>query len=236
MVHLENISTATHRDLFSFVDFFTCAEIKNFIGNSVSKFSTNQIALRNGMDSTWYNSRSIPIATIFSAYNIPIVYTYTEESQAAGKSLLKASILSVRGVFGITTNIHVLYHGTKDKVFLNWLDGNGVIVHSRKPAWLDTIEEMRLNALSISNSSSVLKHSPQPETHTHQKLLRPFINMNHKHLHLLPAGPQLFQNLLSIPQHSLGGWFNASNTKVALALIFFLNDVRKIVVKNKQKI
>ena len=145
MVHLENISTATHRDLFSFVDFFTCAEIKNFIGNSVSKFSTNQIALRNGMDSSWYNSRSIPMATIFSAYNTPIVYTYTEESQAAGKSLLKASILSVRGVFGITTNIHILYHGTKDKVFLNWLDGNGVIVHNHEPAWLDTIEEMRLN-------------------------------------------------------------------------------------------
>ena len=59
--------------------------------------------------------------------------------------MLKASILSVRGAFGETTDVHVLYHGTKDKQFLRWLDSHGVIVHNHEPAWADKIEEMRLN-------------------------------------------------------------------------------------------
>ena len=143
-MHVNNIATETHRDLFSVIDFFVCSEIESFIGNSVSTFSANQIARRNGMKSTWYNSRSIPLAEMFPVFNIPIVYTYTEESQKLGQNYLKASILSVRGVFGMLTDIHVLYHGSKDKLFLKWLEENNVIIHNHEPIWLETVEKMRL--------------------------------------------------------------------------------------------
>ena len=139
------LSVETHRDLFAVVDYFTCAEIESFIGNSVSTFSANQIASRHGMSSSWYNSRSIPLAPFFPVFNIPVVYTYTEESQLVGQKLLKASILSVRGTFGMTTDIHILYHGSKDKHFLSWLKECSVIVHKHEPKWLDMIETLRQN-------------------------------------------------------------------------------------------
>ena len=56
------ISEETHRDLFAIIDFFVCSEIEAFIGNSVSTFSANQIAIRRGINSSWYNSRGIPLA------------------------------------------------------------------------------------------------------------------------------------------------------------------------------
>eukprot|EP00559_Dactyliosolen_fragilissimus_P008301 CAMPEP_0184858804 /NCGR_PEP_ID=MMETSP0580-20130426/3844_1 /TAXON_ID=1118495 /ORGANISM="Dactyliosolen fragilissimus" /LENGTH=626 /DNA_ID=CAMNT_0027355111 /DNA_START=221 /DNA_END=2101 /DNA_ORIENTATION=- len=142
-VNFKHISLQTHRDLFTAVDYFTCAAIQSFIGNSVSTFSANQIALRNGMDSSWYNSRSIPLAGLFRVFNIPIVYTYTELSEELGKFMLKTSILSVRGTFGSQTNIHILYHGENDRDFLTWLHKYEVIVHKHEPTWLDDIELMR---------------------------------------------------------------------------------------------
>eukprot|EP00816_Leptocylindrus_hargravesii_P005757 CAMPEP_0196804684 /NCGR_PEP_ID=MMETSP1362-20130617/4344_1 /TAXON_ID=163516 /ORGANISM="Leptocylindrus danicus, Strain CCMP1856" /LENGTH=775 /DNA_ID=CAMNT_0042177147 /DNA_START=126 /DNA_END=2450 /DNA_ORIENTATION=+ len=140
-----DISAETHRNLFEVVDYFTCAEIESFIGNSVSTFSANQIARRHGMKSTWYNSRSIPLASSFPVFHIPIVYTYTEESHVLGQKLLKASILSVRGAFGTSTDIHLLYHGNKDEQFLLWLKKYSVIIHHHEPQWLDMIETMRQN-------------------------------------------------------------------------------------------
>eukprot|EP00957_Ditylum_brightwellii_P065284 4951430-Ditylum_brightwellii.AAC.1 len=116
-LHLDKISVVTNHDVFAAIDFFTCFEIESFIGNSVSAFSASQIAVRGGMNSSWYNSQSIPLSTFFNVFNVPIVYTYTEESSVAGQHLLKASILSVRGAFGMSTNIHILYHGVKDNLF-----------------------------------------------------------------------------------------------------------------------
>lgn len=137
------ISLDTHRDLFTAVDFFTCSEIDSFIGNSVSTFSSNQIAKRNSVNSSWYNSRSIPLSMIFKVFYVPIVYTYTEESQSMSKVLLKASILSVRGTFGAKSHIHIIYHGEDDIEFLDWLETNAVIIHKHHPTWLETIETMR---------------------------------------------------------------------------------------------
>jgi len=144
-VNLKEISLDTHRDVFAAIDYFICAEIESFIGNSVSRFSATQIAIRNGMKSSWYNSRSIPLASSFTVFQIPVVYTYTEASQTVSKNLLKVSILSVRKRFGYKIDIHVLYHGSKDKEFLTWLRTRKVIVHDHNPTWIDTIEEMRLN-------------------------------------------------------------------------------------------
>ena len=124
---LPTISEETHRDLFAVIDFFVCSEIEAFIGNSVSTFSANQIAIRRGINSSWYNSRGIPLADYFNVFQIPIVYTYTEESEEMGQSLLKASILSVRGVFGLSIPINILYHGTKDVKFMDWLRRQDVI-------------------------------------------------------------------------------------------------------------
>ena len=140
---LGEITVDTHRDLFAAIDFFTCSKIDDFIGNSVSSFSATQIALRGGMNSAWYNSRSIPMADIFHAFNVPIVYTYTEQSSMNGQLLLKASVLSVRGTFGMSTDIHILYHGSKDDAFRKWLIGQKVILHQHEPKWLDVIETMR---------------------------------------------------------------------------------------------
>ena len=142
---LASINRRRHRELLAAIDFFTCSQIDSFIGNSVSLFSANQIAVRGGMNSAWYNSRSIPLADFFQVFYIPIVYTYTEKSQELGKSLLKASILSARNAFGLTTDIHILYHGTEDKQFLEWLTNHSVIIHNHEPNWLDKIEEMRQN-------------------------------------------------------------------------------------------
>mmetsp|Transcript_14690 Transcript_14690/g.20976 ORF Transcript_14690/g.20976 Transcript_14690/m.20976 type:complete len:737 (-) Transcript_14690:106-2316(-) len=144
-MNMKSISLQTHRDFFTAVDYFTCAEIESFIGNSVSTFSANQIALRSGMNSSWYNSRSIPLAGLFRVFNVPIVYTYTEESHELTQYMLKASILSVRGNFGSTTNIHILYHGKKDNDFLTWLHNYDVIIHQHQPVWLDDMNSMMQN-------------------------------------------------------------------------------------------
>jgi hypothetical protein len=59
---------------------------ENSVGNSVSTFSAAQTALRRGSNSSWYNSRSIPLLADFLKVGvIPVVYTYTEQSQAMGK-------------------------------------------------------------------------------------------------------------------------------------------------------
>jgi len=145
VLNVKEISLDTHRDLFAAVDFFMCAEIESFIGNSVSTFSALQIALRNGMKSSWYNSRSIPLAGSLKVYNIPFVYTYTEASKPISKFLLKVSILSIRNSFSTSTDIHILYHGLNDIQFQKWLRTHNVIIHDHKPTWIDTIEEMRVN-------------------------------------------------------------------------------------------
>ena len=81
----------------------------------MSTLSANQIAIRRGINSSWYNSRGIPLADFFNVFQIPIVYSYTEESEEKGQSLLKASILSVRGVFG--SSIHT------NQYFILWNEG-----------------------------------------------------------------------------------------------------------------
>ena len=143
-------SIAHHRDLFAVVDFFLCDRIDSFIGNSVSTFSAFQIAKRHGKDCSWYNSRSIPLlAGFLQVLQIPIVYTYSEESNA--QSLLKASILSARRVFGMhQADIHVIYHdGFSDTNLLNWLESHNVILHKHEITWLGMIDKM----LSYTNSN-----------------------------------------------------------------------------------
>ena len=54
-------SNEKHRDIYAAVDFFVCKSLPSFIGNSVSTFSAFQTMLRRGTNSSWYNSRSIPI-------------------------------------------------------------------------------------------------------------------------------------------------------------------------------
>lgn len=63
-----------------------------------------------------------------------------------GKVLLKASIISVRQTFGMDVDINILYHGTKDKLFLNWLQERQVIIHEHKPKWLGMVKDMALFA------------------------------------------------------------------------------------------
>ena len=94
----------------------------------------------------WYNSQSIPLSQFWKTYEIPIVYTYTEESMASGKHFLQASIASVRHHMPHTP-IHILYHGQADIEFRNWLQQtpNHVILHTHNPTWAADIEEMRLH-------------------------------------------------------------------------------------------
>eukprot|EP01082_Thalassiosira_pseudonana_P009738 g8673.t1 g8673 contig30:11016-12944(-) len=140
-------SVEQHRDLFAAIDFFACSNISSFIGNSVSTFSAYQIVLRRGKNASWYNSRSIPLmADFLKVHRVPLVYTYTELSQSNGKSLLVGSILSARRVFGLTVEIHLLYHESFNDVdFLSWLNGVNVIVHKHEPRWLDAIEKLRVH-------------------------------------------------------------------------------------------
>eukprot|EP01063_Lacrimia_lanifica_P012582 TRINITY_DN1923_c0_g4_i1.p1 TRINITY_DN1923_c0_g4~~TRINITY_DN1923_c0_g4_i1.p1 ORF type:complete len:788 (+),score=186.17 TRINITY_DN1923_c0_g4_i1:51-2414(+) len=128
------------RDLCAVVDFFTCASLPHFVGNSVSTWSALQIAHRPG-DATWYNSRSLPLAEMFDVYPITIAYTYTEASSKVGQLLLKASILSAR-LHNPASEIHVLYLGTDDAAFRAWLQGERVIVHDQDPLWMDDIKSM----------------------------------------------------------------------------------------------
>ncbi|KAL7524545.1 hypothetical protein ACHAWF_003171, partial [Thalassiosira exigua] len=149
LVYGDALSLEKHRDIFAAIDFFVCMSVPSFIGNSVSTFSALQIAIRRGKNSSWYNSRSIPLLdSVLQAEVIPIVYTYTEESQAMGKVLLKASIISVRQTFGLGIDINIIYHGTEDTVFQTWLEEHNVIIHKHEPKWLWMVQEMTLNANS----------------------------------------------------------------------------------------
>jgi len=121
-----------YRDLWAVIDFFTCLQMKSFVGNSVSSWSDFQLATRNGYGN-WYNSRSIPLASIVRIFPIPIVYTYAEHSQLLGKLMLKISILSVREYMGGLQPIHILYMGEKDKEFKKWLKVHNVVVHAHEP-------------------------------------------------------------------------------------------------------
>lgn len=143
LVGYKEPSVETHRDIYAAVDFFVCKSLSSFIGNSVSTFSAAQTALRRGSNSSWYNSRSIPLLADFLKVGvIPVVYTYTEQSQAMGKVLLKTSITSVRRTFGLNIDINVIYHGTEDKMFLKWLEERHVIVHIHEPKWLGMLHDM----------------------------------------------------------------------------------------------
>lgn len=138
------------RDLWALVDFFVCRSFHLFIGNSVSTFSAVQIALRDGENSYWYNSKSIPLGGIWRVYQIPIVYTFTELSQSSGRHMLQTSIISVQQHMR-RNKIHILYHGNKDLEFKSWLKERGVIIHQHDPAWKDAIEKMRLNGDPVSS-------------------------------------------------------------------------------------
>ena len=81
---------------------------------------------------------------MWHAYQIPIVYTYTEMSQGMGKYMLQTSIASVR-MHMPENKIHVIYHGNSDHDFLAWLKKGNVIVHEHHPTWKADIERMRLN-------------------------------------------------------------------------------------------
>jgi len=140
-------SLEMHRDIYAAVDFFVCRQVSSFVGNSVSTFSAVQIAMREGKNTTWYNSRSNPLLNGFmKVQTIPVVYTYTEESQIMGKYLLKASIESVRQTFGTGIDINIMYHGKSDKEFLKWLKERQVIIHNHEPNWFSIIDAMISNA------------------------------------------------------------------------------------------
>lgn len=147
-----------YRDLWAVIDFFTCSQMGSFVGNSVSTWSTLQLALRNGKG-TWYNSRSIPLAGMLPLFPIPIVYTYTEQSQLLGKLMMQASILSARQMMGdeLIQPIHVLYHGKDDEKYLRWLKSQGVIIHNHEPKWIDMIERLRL--AGNAETSHLFKHA-----------------------------------------------------------------------------
>ena len=130
--------------VWALVDYFVCSELPQFIGKSVSTFSAIQIAKRNGEGTFWYNSQSIPLASIWRTYHIPIVYTYTELSKSSGKHMLQASITSVREHMP-NNMIHILYHGRNDTSFRDWLGEKGVIVHDHDPHWKNDIDAMRKN-------------------------------------------------------------------------------------------
>eukprot|EP01063_Lacrimia_lanifica_P027341 TRINITY_DN3824_c0_g2_i3.p1 TRINITY_DN3824_c0_g2~~TRINITY_DN3824_c0_g2_i3.p1 ORF type:complete len:725 (+),score=204.49 TRINITY_DN3824_c0_g2_i3:71-2245(+) len=144
MLTQENVACPSDvRDVCAVVDFFTCASMSRFVGNSVSTWSALQIAHRQG-SATWYNSRSIPLAGMFDVYPISIVYTYTEASAKVGQLLLKASILSVKR-YNPASPIHVLYMGDEDIQFRRWLREQGIVVHNQNPEWLDDIKTMFKN-------------------------------------------------------------------------------------------
>ena len=87
---------------------------------------------------------SIPLADMFQVYSMPIVYTYTEESEGSGKLLLKASILLARAKVPLS-DVHVVYHGESDSNFRRWLQQQGVILHKHDPAWRKSIDSMFRN-------------------------------------------------------------------------------------------
>ncbi|GKY91205.1 hypothetical protein MPSEU_000093200 [Mayamaea pseudoterrestris] len=116
------------RDLWALIDFFICRNLHGFVGNSVSTFSALQIAMREGQDTFWYNSQSIPLAGMLRFFAIPIVYTYSEHSEYFDKFMLQASIVSVQTHMP-RNKVHVLYHGERDQELRSWLLAHDVTLH-----------------------------------------------------------------------------------------------------------
>jgi hypothetical protein len=134
------------------IDTLVCNSLPYFIGNSVSTWSAIQLAQRK-IQAAWYNSRSIPLSPLWKVYDVPIVYTYTEESSPEVKELMKVSILSVLEQMP-KSHIQVLYHAKNrpDIKFQKWLRGKGITIYDHDPKWKEKIEDMRLN----SDSKAVL--------------------------------------------------------------------------------
>lgn len=135
------------RDMKALADSLVCNKLPYFIGNSVSTWSAIQLAQRK-TQASWYNSRSIPLAQMWKVYEIPIVYTYTEDSHPEVKHLLKVSILSVKKKMPQNV-IHILYHKNdklEDLDFQEWLDKKAVLVYFHDPSWKNQIEDMRKDA------------------------------------------------------------------------------------------
>lgn len=131
-----------HGDILDLLDYYTCLRMHSFVGNSLSTFTALQLLHRNG-NGSWYNSGPVPLSD-FLPIRVPIVYTYTGESQPAGKILLKASMRSSRSKLGRDQPIHLLYHGKgTDNEFSDWLSRHDVIVHEHHPKWTDTMEKLR---------------------------------------------------------------------------------------------
>ncbi|CAK0831630.1 unnamed protein product, partial [Prorocentrum cordatum] len=66
-------------------------------------------------------------ADLKAAYRVPIVYTYTEDASASVKPMLQASVLSaLQHMPGMA--LHLLYHGSADIGFRDWLEAHGVIL------------------------------------------------------------------------------------------------------------
>ena len=65
---------------------------------------------------------AIPLLADFPrAQEIPAMYAHTEESQLPGRIRLEASIASVRRAFGRNEiDVHLPYHGTRGRAFLDW--------------------------------------------------------------------------------------------------------------------
>ena len=140
---VENITAGSSaRNFWALLNMYACRKLKYFIGNSVSTFSSMQIAYREGENSFWYNSQSIPLGAIWNVYHVPIVYTYTEMSSEMARHLLQTSIASVRHHMP-RNKIHVLYHGKADKDLRSWLSINEIIIHDHDPDWRGMIEFMR---------------------------------------------------------------------------------------------
>lgn len=135
---------ANVRDVWALMDYSICGSLHYLVGNSVSTFSALQIAARQQEGTYWYNSQSIPLGDVWNIFQIPIVYTYTELSDAKGKHMLKASIASLRQHMP-RNQVSILYHGTKDKEFQQWLRDQRVKIFKHDPEWKDEIEHMRKN-------------------------------------------------------------------------------------------
>lgn len=150
----ETKPTGSIRDVWSLVDYITCGSFDSFVGNSVSSWSAVQIALRqenHDFATYWYNGQSIPLADFLPVYQIPIVFTYTEMTEATTKYYLQASILSVKEHMP-SNKLSVLYHGNEDKELLSWLRREGVIIHQHYPTWRS---EMNLTPTTASKLRQV---------------------------------------------------------------------------------
>ncbi|KAL7529399.1 hypothetical protein ACHAXR_006470 [Thalassiosira sp. AJA248-18] len=144
------------RDISAAIDFFVCKLLDSFVGNSVSTFSMLQIDVRRGKNSTWYNSRGLPLDSFLKVHHPPLVYTHSELlSDPLRKSTMKESILSSQKVLGLGAEIHVIYHGSNDGEFLSWLKDRSVTVHPHEPKWVpDIIDKLKQRGDSVQSDLS----------------------------------------------------------------------------------